>query len=146
MRKLNFEEKFSDEDIAWLRAAGHWSEEQIAAHQEQFDADVPDAETPDDPATRSALDATSRASTPAETGDGPVLVDPTQADPRDGETDDYDSWSVAELKTEVDNRNAIEGTSDVQVEGTGKNGAVTKADLVKGLRLWDAENPESTES
>lgn len=143
MRKINWEEKLSDTDIEWLRNAGHMSEEQIAAHQDQFDAKVPDAGTPDDPTTLSALDASSSASTPAETGDGPRRVDPTQADPQDqGPLDDYDSWSKADLEAEVSNRNAIEGTSDVEVVGTGSNGNVTKADLIKGLRLWDAENPE----
>lgn len=142
MRKINWDEKLSDDDIVWLRNAGFMSEEQIATHQAQFDADVPDPEIPEDEATRSALSGES-AVTPAETGDGPLLVDPTQADPQAGEQDDYDQWSVSELKAEVDARNGIPDTSDVEVEGTGKSGAVTKADLIKGLRLWDAENPQA---
>jgi len=143
MRKINWEQKLSDEDIAWLRNAGFMSEEQLANHQAQFDAEVPDAETPEDTVTRSALDASSSASTPADTGDGPKQVDPTQADPQDaGPEDDYDSWSKADLEAEVGNRNAIPDTSDVEVVGTGANGNVTKADLIKGLRLWDADNPE----
>jgi len=146
MRKIDWEQKLSDEDIEWLRAAGFMSEEQIAQHQDQFDAKVPEPEIPDDPATRSALDASSRANTSAETGDGPRLVDPTQADPQDEEQDDYDQWTAAELRDEVNVRNDDENTGPVTVEGTGKGGAVTKADLIKGLRLWDAENPPPPEA
>ena len=135
MRKLNWDEKLSDEDIVWLRNAGHVSEEQIAAHQAQFDAEVPDPEVPEDLVTRSALDPTARAHTPAETGDGPVQVDPTQADPQDETEDDYDEWSAADLKNEVSARNAIEGTSEVEVVGTGKNGALTKSSYVKASAL-----------
>jgi hypothetical protein len=142
MRKINWDDKLTDEDIVWLRNAGHMSEEQIATHQAQFDADVPDLEAPEDEATRSALSA-APAVTSSKTGDGPLLVDPRAEDPQDGEPDDYDQWSVAELKAEVDARNGLADTSDVEVEGTGKSGAITKSDLIKGLRLWDAENPQT---
>lgn len=142
MRKINWDDKLSDEDIVWLRAAGFKTEDQIAAHQAQFDAQVPDAEVPDDEATQSALDPNSRANTPAGTGDGPMQVDPTQADPPPSVEDDYDTWNVADLKDEVDTRNSMPDTGQVEVSGTGKNGSVTKADLIKGLRLWDAENPQ----
>jgi len=146
MRKLDLTNKLSDEDITWLRAAGHWSEEQIATHQAQFDAEVPDPETPDDPATRSALDASSSAATPADTGDGPRRVDPTEADPQGaGAEDDYETWTKADLENEVSARNADPDTTDVEVVGTGSNGNVTKADLIKGLRLWDQDNPEVPE-
>ena len=146
MRKINWEQKLSDEDIVWLRAAGHVSEEQIARHQEQFDAKVPDPETPVDETTQSALNPAARANTPAETGDGPVQVDPTQADPQAPVEDDYNNWSVPELKDEVAARNGIQDAGDVEVVGTGKNGAITKSDYIKGLRLWDAENPDTPES
>jgi hypothetical protein len=141
MRKINWDEKLSGEDIEWLRSAGHVSEEQIAAHQAQFDAEVPDAEVPEDETTLSALDPTSSAATPANTGDGVKKVDPTLADPQDAIEDDYEQWTVKELNDEVEARNAIPDTGEVTVEGTGSNGKVTKADLIKGLRLWDAENP-----
>lgn len=143
MRKINWDEKLTDEDIAWLRASGVRSEEQIAAHQAQFDADVPEEDIPGDEATQSALDPNSRANTPAETGDGPQKVDPTQADPQDVEPDDYDSWTTKELNDEIEARNGLADTSMVEVVGTGKNGAITNADRVKALRLWDTDNPDA---
>jgi hypothetical protein len=144
MRSIDWSKKLSDEDIVWLRNAGHMSEDQIATHQAQFDAKVPEPEIPDDTGTRSALDASS-ALEPAQQGDGPMLVDPRNGDGSEDETDDYDQWSVSELKAEVDARNGLEGTSEVTIEGTGSNGKATKADLIKGLRLWDAENPQVVE-
>jgi len=143
MRKLNWDEKLSDDDVAWVRAAGIRTEEQIAAHQAQFDAEVPEIEVPEDTATQSALDPNARANTPAETGDGPIKIDPTQADPQ--VEDDYDTWTVSDLKEEVETRNTMADTPQVEVIGTGKNGSVTKSDLIKGLRLWDSENPEVPE-
>lgn len=149
MRKIKWDEKLSPDDITWLRQAGFMSEERIATHQAQFDATVPDPETPDDTLTRDALDPTARVAERAEgTGGGsPVLVDPTgSGDPGSDETedvepDDYDQWKVAELETEVTARNKMPDTTTVTVEGTGSNGHVTKGDLIKGLRLWDQENP-----
>lgn len=145
MRQIDWDKKLSDDDIAWLRQAGSIrSEDQIVQHQAQFDAEVPDPEIPEDTLTQSVIDPNSRATVPAETGDGPTLVDPTQEDPPgdDNDTDDdYDQWTVKELSDQISARNAIEGRStDVEVTGTGKNGAVTKADYIKGLRLWDSEN------
>jgi hypothetical protein len=143
MRQINWDDKLSDEDIAWLRTTGIVGiEDRIARHQEQYDAQVPEDEVPDDEVTQSALDAQSRANTPAETGDGPVQVDPTQADPQGEFEDDYDEWTLPSLKSEVKIRNDMEGTGQVEIVGTGTNGAQTKADIIKGLRLWDAENPE----
>lgn len=150
MRKIDWEKPLSDEDVAWLRQAGFMSEERIAAHQAQFDAGVPEPETPDDEVTRSALDAQARmADRVPGTGDGaPVLVDPredagTDTDDEDMVQDDYDQWKVAELENEVTARNEMPDTTTVTVEGTGKNNSVTKADLIKGLRLWDQENPDA---
>lgn len=150
MRKIDWDNKLSDEDVAWLRQAGFMSEERIATHQAQFDAEVPPVEVPDDEATRSALDPQARVRERAEgTGDGaPVLVDPTAAgdadvSEEDPEGDDYNQWKVAELEAEVKARNELPDTSEVTVEGTGKDGAVRKDDLVKGLRLWDRENPDA---
>lgn len=146
MRKINWDDKLSDEDIVWLRQTGIVGiEDRIASHQEQYDAKVPKLEHGDDLLTANALDPTSRANTPAETGDGPVKVDPTQADPpaEDELEDDYDRWSVDELEAEVTARNSMADTSTVEVAGTGAKGKVLKADLVKGLRLWDGENPDA---
>lgn len=146
MRKLNYDKPFSDEDIAWLRQAGSvMSEEQIQRHQAQYDAQVPEDEIPEDEATRSALDPQANAATPTGQQNGPLLIDPTQADPPpvDDEGDDYDSWKIPELEAEVKARNELENTTQVEITGTGSQGKVTKADLVKGLRLWDAENPEA---
>lgn len=146
MRKIDWDKKLSQDDIAWLRQAGFMSEERIAAHQSQFDAEVPDPDVPDDEATRSALDAQARLANPVEgTGNGsPVLVDPTAGDASTSETgDDYDQWKVAELDAEVQARNEMTETSQVEVTGTGQNGNITKQDLIKGLRLWDRENPDA---
>lgn len=152
MRKIDWEKALSDEDIAWLRQAGFMSEEKIAAHQEQFGGDVPEVETGGDPLTKDALDPETRMAERVEgTGTGsPELVDPTATDSEDSDTpeeDDYDSWKVNELEAEVAARNDLaekrDEVSPVVVEGTGKDGAVRKADLVKGLRLWDQENPDA---
>lgn len=58
------------------------------------------------------------------------------------EADDYDTWTVPELEAEVTKRNTDPENADSQVEvvGTGKNGAVRKPDLIKALRVWDQEN------
>lgn len=150
MRKIDWEQELSDEDILWLRNSGQLGmEERIAAHQKQFGADVPPLETEDDVLTASALDASARASTPVDNdgSSGPVLVDPTQADPQseedEVEAEDYDSWKVAELQAEIKARNEMDNTSDVQVIPTGQDGKTLKVDLVKGLRLWDQENPDA---
>jgi hypothetical protein len=145
MRKIDWESALSDEDIAWLRTTGQpGMEERIQAHQAQYDVQVPEEEVPEDTVTRSALDPTARSSTPAVTGDGPVLIDPREAGRVDDEiADDYDSWKKPELEAEVKARNEMADTSDVEVQGTGKDGAVLKEDLVKGLRLWDQENPDA---
>jgi hypothetical protein len=120
--------------------------ERVEMHQAEHNAKVPDPETPDDTLTRSALDPTARVADPAEgTGTGsPVLVDPTNSgDAEDIEGDDYDQWKVGELEAEVKARNDLPDTSQVSVVGTGKDGNITKPDLVKGLRLWDQENPDA---
>lgn len=143
MRKINWDEKLSDADIAWLRQAGFMSEERIANHQAQFDADVPDDEVPNDALTRDALNPGARVATPVEgTGAGsPALVDPTEEVPADDEGDDYESWKVSDLDDEIKARNQIEGATPVEVVGTGSGGNVTKPDLVKAMRLWDDQNP-----
>lgn len=144
MRKIDWEKPLSDEDIAWLRQAGFMSEERIAAHQAQFDKEVPEPETPEDDLTRSALDPQARVAEQVPSDGAPVRVVPEQQDPATGdgdEGDDYDQWKVSELEAEVTARNAMPDTTEVTVEGTGANGKVTKSDLVKGLRLWDNENP-----
>lgn len=151
MRKLDYDKPFSEEDVAWIRQAALLNEEQIARHQARFDAEVPEVEEIPDEVTRSALDPTARRVERVETGGGPVLVDPTQ-DPAspdsDGEEDDYDTWPKDDLDNEVAARNRIAENSDgavsgVEVVGTGKNDAILKADLIKGLRLWDQENSDA---
>jgi hypothetical protein len=143
MRKIDWEQALSPEDISWLRTTGQpGMEERIQAHQAQFDAEVPEEEIPEDTVTRSALDPSARSSTPAVTGDGPLLIDPTAgAGDEDEISDDYDKWTAKELEDEVSARDNMENTSLVTVTGTGKDGKVLKADMVKGLRLWDQENP-----
>lgn len=144
MRKLNWDEALSDEDVAWLRTTGQpGMEERIVAHQAQFDAQVPEEEVLGDEVSKSALDPSARLGDPAATGDGPLFVDPTQNDEviEDIEGDDYENWPKADLEAEVKARNELPDTTEVSVDGTGKDSAVLKADLVKGLRLWDQENP-----
>jgi len=150
MRKIKWDEALTKDDITWLRAAGFMSEEQIARHQDQFGGKVPELEFTDDGVTRSALDPEARVADPAEgRGDGaPVLVDPTKPEgekntPEEPVLDDYESWKMNELEAEWKARDDLKDTTDVQVYGTGKGGAVTKADIVKGLRLWDDENPDA---
>jgi hypothetical protein len=74
-------------------------------------------------------------------------VDPLAPEGGEGEDEedelDYTKWPVKELEDEVAARNAMKDTTKVDVVGTGKDGAVRKADLVKGLRLWDQENPDA---
>lgn len=147
MRKLNWEKPFSEEDFAWIAQSGiPGLAERAERHQERHNAKVPEIEVPEDTLTKSALDPQGRAAeSVAHTG--PQLVDPTKpvddAAPveEDDEGDDYDAWSKADLDAEVSARNALPETSEVTVVGTGANGGIRKEDLVKGLRLWDQENP-----
>lgn len=149
MRKIDWEGPLSEQDIAWLRQAGFMSEDQIAAHQGQFDADVPDNDVPDDETTQDGLNPSGRVVQPVEgVGNGsPALVVPDGSDTEtlgpDGVEDDYDRWTVKELEDEVEARNKMANVSDVEVTGTGQNGKILKADMVKGLRLWDQENPNA---
>lgn len=146
MRKIDWDNELSEEDIAFLRQTGIVGiEDRISKHQEQFGGVVPEDQSGDDGVTRSALDPQAGADSlvpPSEGQTVPTKVDPTKADPPgDDEPDDYDTWSKDDLEAEVIARNAMENTTDVEVVATGKNGAVLKADMIKGLRLWDSENP-----
>lgn len=144
MRKIDWDAPLTEEDIAWLRQTGiPGIEDRIEKHQAQYDVEVPEVEIEKDKVTQSALNPEASASTPVLTGDGPMKVDPREADPQAESPDDYDSWSVDELKSEIEARNTMEGTSQVEVTGTGKGGAITNADRIKGLRLWDVENPDA---
>jgi hypothetical protein len=151
MRKMDWEKPLSDEDIAFLRQSGIPDTEGIIArHQAKFDVTVPEEEVPEDTGTKSALDPSATAlGDPIEgIGQGsPQLIDPTKpvdemADDED-EGDDYDQWNKVDLENEVEARNALENSGPVEVIGTGKDGNVLKPDLVKGLRLWDQENPRA---
>lgn len=144
MRSINWDGPLSEEDVVWLHTTGQpGMEERIARHQAQFDAEVPEVEVPSDELSKSALDPTARSGELVESAGGPKLVDPTQADPvtDEDEEDDYDTWTKPDLEAEVSARNGLDNRkTDVTVVGTGKDGAVLKADMVKGLRLWDQEN------
>lgn len=151
MRTIDWNDKLSDDDIVWLRQTGiPGIEDRIANHQMQYGEEVPEADVPPDVVTRSVLDPTVGADASTGQNNGPQLVDPTKADPpaeSDEPDDDYDTWSKAELESEVAARNDLANKSDgtvsgVEVVGTGSKGHVTMPDLVKGLRLWDRENPE----
>lgn len=125
MKKINEDKLYSAEDVAWLRQAGGYGvEERIAENAKRFGGDVEDPETPDDEVPKSTLDPNATAGTRVPEGD-----------------DDYDQWKVSELEREVKARDEMEGTTAVTVEGTGAGGNITKSDLIKALRIWDAENP-----
>lgn len=149
MRKIDWKRPLSDEDIVWLRQSGMPDTEGIIErHQSQFAADVPPVEVPDDEVSRSALDAQARLADRVEAiGNGaPVEVDPTQTGDEaieNIEGDDYETWTKDDLEAEVTARNGLPETGDVEVVGTGKDGNVLKADIVKGLRLWDQEYPNA---
>jgi hypothetical protein len=150
MRKIDWEKPLSPEDIAFLRQAGiPGMMERVEVHQAQFDAEVPEVKVPEDTLTQSALDPQGRVANQVPEFDqlgAPQLVDPTKPSAEPDvvdEGDDYDQWKVPELEAEVKARNELEGTSEVTVTGTGTNGNITKPDLVKGLRLWDQENPDA---
>lgn len=139
MRAINWDKPLSREDVTWLRSSGMYSvEERIRANGEQFNKEYADAEAGTDEATQSALDPTSRTGQLADNAVTPV--DPTEEPPAD---DDYESWKVQELEDEVKARNDLADTTEVTVVGTGTNGNTTKPDLIKGLRLWDQENPNA---
>lgn len=153
MRKLNWEKPFSDDDFAWVIQSGiPGLIERAEANQKRLGAKVPKTDTPEDTLTQSALDPHGRTATQVpEIGQlgAPQLVDPTakpaveEVPEGTDEADDYDSWSKSDLEQEVTARNGLADTSQVQVHGTGKNGNILTTDLVKGLRLWDQENPEA---
>jgi hypothetical protein len=153
MRKIDFEKPFSEEDVTWLRQSAVLSEEAIARHQAQFDAKVPKVEETKDTVTQSALDPQARlrgefvGSESAAINISPDLgVQAGDAIVEESENDDdYDAWKVRELEAEVEARNKLAEDRDdvtmVEVTGTGTGGAVRKPDLIKGLRIWDDENP-----
>ncbi len=148
MRKIDWEKPLSDEDMAFLSQAGiPGTEDRVRMHQAKFKADVYQPETPDDTLTRSALDAQARVADQVPGVEGAILVDPTDAGDApvedEPEADDYDQWKVAELEREVAARNELPESGEVTVIGTGRDGNVTKPDLIKGLRLWDQENPDA---
>lgn len=146
MRKLDHTKPYSEDDIAFIRQMGvPYGEDWIRVNAETHGEPTPEPEeVPDDTVTRGVVGADAVGQPPAQpdpaTG-APRLVDPTQAGAAELEPDDYPDWSKGDLEAEVTARNQMENTTDVEVVGTGSGGNVTKADLVKGLRLWDQENP-----
>jgi hypothetical protein len=143
MRKIDWNEALSPDDVAWLRQAGFMSEEQIERHQSQHKAEVPEVEIPEDTVTRDGLSA-DRVRERVVTGDGPLEVDPTGGSGDEDEIDDdYDSWKVGELEAEVTARDGMPDTSRIVIEATGANGKVLKPDLIAALRVWDKKNPDA---
>lgn len=156
MRKIDWEKPLSDEDIAWLRQSGMFNiEERIQRHQESFGKDVESEDVQSDPATRSALDPLARVADLVDSHGGPINTTPEPGSVQAGdavlesedESDDYANWKVSELTSEIDARNDLatkrDDVTEVKIEATGKDDKVLKADLVKGLRLWDQENPDA---
>lgn len=158
MRKINWDQELSEEDITWLLQSGQLGmEDRISAHQARFGG-VVELEHPEDTVTQSALDPSARLrGEPIPVDSAPVNLSPepgtVQAgDALEGEgddSDDYDNWKLAELRAEVTARNELAAKTpeltEVVVEGTGADGAVRKQDLVKALRIWDDENPGALE-
>jgi hypothetical protein len=144
MRKIDWDKELSEEDVAFLRQMGvQGMEERIATHQAKFDAEVPDEEVPEDTGTKSALDPQARLGELVDTPGAPQLIDPTKQGETEEDDLEYDKWTRKELDDEVDARNDMEGYGPVNITGTGAGDNVTKADIVKGLRLWDAEYPDA---
>lgn len=135
MRKIDWSGPLSPEDVAFLVQAGiPGMEERVKAHQalhggESFDAAAPDTAT-QFVGPRGLVDADIL-------GGGDIEEEEAEPD------DDYDDWTKLDLDNEVTARNAIEGTTPVEVVGTGKDGNVLKPDLIKALRVWDQMNPEA---
>jgi len=87
----------------------------------------PSAEDPSNPGSTPATDDTS----------GSGLGGSGSATSSNG--DNYDKQSPAQLQAEVDRRNSERDPDEqIEVEGTGANGNVLKADLIKALREDDA--------
>lgn len=150
MRKIDWEKPLSEQDIAWLRQTGiPGIEERIERHQNETGGEVPEVNQTEDTGTRSAFDPTStRTQVVSDGASAPINVTPSPEDVRtdtEDEGDDYESWKVAELKEEVAARNKLsderEDVTPISIEGTGKEGAITKQDVIKALRVWDDENP-----
>ena len=145
MRKLNHDKAYTEDDIEWIRNSGiPFGEEMIVQNAEQHGVKVPDPEVPEDETNilREVVGenaAGQRREIDPQSG-APRLIDPVTAPEI---ADDYDTWSKAELEAEVVARNEMPDTSEVEVTGSGKNGNVLAADLIKGLRLWDQDNPEA---
>lgn len=152
MRKIDHTKAYTPEDIEFLRMAGApYMEDWIAQNAKTHKYDVPDGKTTDNgtPLEVKPVVGEDAAGEPVVTLDpntgAPRLVDPTGGVVPEDQADEYDygydQWKVAELDSEVQARNKLEDRkTDVVVVGTGKDGNVTKADLIKALRLWDAEN------
>lgn len=145
MRKINWEgnEPLSEEDMRFIVQAGvpGWIE-RAERHQARFDQPMIDTSGGVDEATRYADDPAARTAEQVPSSGAPVLVTPDAPPPPAEVEDDYEEWKVADLETEVANRNELPNTGQVTVVGTGRDGKVLKGDLIKGLRLWDQDNPE----
>lgn len=152
MRKIDHTARYSAEDIAFLRTNyPPYVEDMIVQNGKThgYDPDVP--EVPEDDVTRVAIgaEANDGVTTPVvdPATSAPRLVDPLGAsddgagEDVGGADDDYDRWKVSELEADVKARNEMPETTNVEVVGTGANGKVLKEDLIKSLRLWDAQNP-----
>jgi hypothetical protein len=153
MRKLDHDKAYSEDDIWFIRQAG-WpnSEELIARNAEQFGIEVPEVEGHDPAIPVVGSEAAAGTFIPPDPATSAVrLIDPMDPDGTksegeevaDDDGDDYDTWTKPDLEGEVSARNDLADTSDVVVVGTGRDGNVVKADLIKGLRLWDIDNPEA---
>lgn len=127
MRKIDWNSPLTGDDKAWLRTTGILDVERlIEANAVEFDEEY------HFPGTEPVGVIKSAVATEPDQGGGNA----------DFSEDDYDDWKVAELSAEIDNRNKVDGAKSVEVVGTGKDGKITKPDLIKALRLWDSENPD----
>jgi hypothetical protein len=88
-----------------------------------------ETEKPDADSNDAEVEAAAKANAPL---DGEPSDD-------DGDVEPYEEWSVIDLEKEVATRNADRAEDDkIVVDGTGSNGNVVKADLVKALENDDA--------
>lgn len=146
MRNIDWSKKISPEDIAWLRQSGipyvgpMRTEDAIQDNAKRFKFTAPEEEIQADTVTRSVLDPSGRASEGVVATSETIDRSPAESGNGESEGDEYDQMSVTDLVSVVRDRNQkaeTNGTPHVEVVGTGTEGKVRKADLVKGLRLHD---------
>lgn len=111
MRKIDWDQPLSADDIAWLRQAGiQGIEDRIADNAAQFTGEDDD----EDETTLLVLD--------------PKTPETGADEDADDEGDDYDEWTAADLRDECQKR-------DITTASKAK-----RAELIAALRAYDVEH------